>query len=75
LLSLGGLLSVSSDYDDIADKVIQRLIQAEGQNEIPGPELLPLDEAVLKINEVMARRLNLTIPTKYREYANAKASP
>lgn len=75
LLSLGGLLSVSSDYDDIVDKVLLRLKQAEGQNEIPGPELLPLDEAVLSINEVMAQRLNLTIPTQFRENADAKASP
>ncbi len=75
LLSLGGLLSVSTDYDDIAEKVLQRLKQAEGHNEIPGPELLPLDEAVLSINEVMAQRLNLTIPPQYREYADVKASP
>lgn len=75
LLSLGGLFSVSSDYDDIVEKVLLRLKQAEGHDEIPGPELLPLDEAVLSINEVMAQRLNLSIPTQYREYANVKASP
>lgn len=75
LLRLGGLLSVSSDYDDITEKVLLRLQQAEGHDEIPGPELLPLDEAVLSINEVMAQRLNLIIPTQYREYADAKASP
>lgn len=75
LLSLGGLLSVSSDYDDIVDKVMLRLEQAAGHDAIPGPELLPLDKAVLSINAMMAKRLNLTIPPEYREYANAKASP
>jgi ABC-type uncharacterized transport system substrate-binding protein len=75
LLSLGGLLSVRSDYDDIAEKVLLRLKQAEGHDEIPGPELLPLEEVVLNINEVMAQRLNLTIPKQYREYADVQASP
>ncbi len=75
VLQLGGLMSVSSSYDDIVDKVILRLRQAEGRSGIPGPELLPLDDAVLSINEVMANQLNLTIPQKYREHTDAKATP
>jgi ABC-type uncharacterized transport system substrate-binding protein len=67
LLGLGGLLSVSSSYDDIVDKVLLRLKQAEAHDEIPGPELLPLDDAIVSINKFMAQRLNLAIPAKYRE--------
>ncbi len=75
LLDLGGLLSASSSYDDITDKVMRRLEQAEGHNEIPGPELMPLDEALLTINEVMAQRLNISIPPDYKEYIDARAQP
>lgn len=75
LLDLGGLLSASSSYDDITDKVLLRLEQAEGHDEIPGPELLPLDEALLTINEVMARRLNISIPPQYKEYTDVRANP
>lgn len=67
LLALGGLLSVSSSYDDIVDKVMLRLQQAEAHDVVPGPELLPLDDAVVKINKYMAQRLNLTVPPGYRE--------
>lgn len=75
LLDLGGLLSVSSSYDDIANKVLLRLEQSEEHDEIPGPELMPLDEALLTVNEVMAQRLNISIPPEYKEYANVRANP
>jgi len=67
LLRLGGLFSVESSYDDIADKVLQRLKQADNQDAVPGEDLMPLDEVVLKINPVMVQRLGLTLPKQYRE--------
>lgn len=69
LLQLGGLFSVSSDYRNIADKVVARLAQSAHKPNVPGPGLMPLDEAKLRINTVMARRLGLVIPKPYREYA------
>lgn len=69
LLSLGGLFSVTSDYRDIVRKVMGRLTVAEGKDAIPGPDILYLDKAILRINPVMAKRLNLAIPKKYRKYA------
>lgn len=69
LLRLGGLLSVSSSYDDIADKVLQRLKLAAHKDYVPGMNLLPLDDIELKVNPVMAQRLGLSIPDKYRDSA------
>jgi len=75
LLRLGGLFSATSRYDDIADKVYQRLMQAAGQDEIPGPDLLPLEDVNLLINAVMARRLGIVIPAQYRKYTDAAKTP
>lgn len=72
LLKLGGLLSASSIETDIARKVLERLAQAAHKGKIPGADITPLDEAVLRVNAVMAQRLNLVIPEQYSEYAGAQ---
>jgi len=72
LLSLGGLFSVTSDYRDIVRKVMDRLAKAEGKDVIPGPDIMYLDKAILRINPVMAQRLNLEIPKNFRKYAKTK---
>lgn len=68
LLRLGGLFSVASDPDEVAAKVVRRLAEMNpgGVNDQPG--LLLLDEAVIRINPVIAQRLNLTIPEFLRPY-------
>lgn len=71
LLKLGGLLSISSDYQDIARQVAERLEQAQAKDSIPGADIVYLDKLNLRINSVMAQRLGLTIPEQYRKYANA----
>lgn len=71
LLALGGLLSVTSDHHDIADKVIQRLEKAQGQSKIPGEVIESLDEAKIRINPVMVKRFDLTVPAQYRKYLHA----
>lgn len=69
LLKLGGVLSAASIETDVADKVLARLAQAAHKGEIPGADITPLDDAVLRINAVMAQRLNLIIPGQYSEYS------
>lgn len=69
LLNLGGLLSVTSDYRNIAQQVLDRLESAEGSENIPGPDIVYPDRAVLRINPVMAQRLGLAIPRRYKKYA------
>lgn len=71
LLKLGGLLSISSDYQDIARQVVERLDQAQAKDSIPGADIVYLDKFKLRINSVMAQRLEITIPEQYRKYANA----
>lgn len=66
LLNLGGLFSVTSDPQDIAQQVLERLEQA--QDTIPGGDIAYLDKAILRINPVMAQRLNLRIPKQYQRY-------
>jgi ABC-type uncharacterized transport system substrate-binding protein len=69
LLKVGGLMSVTSRHTDIAAQVIARLRQAQGQANIPGPEVIPLAEAQIQINTAMAKRLGLVIPQQYRRLA------
>lgn len=72
LLKLGGLLSISSDYQDIAQHVYDRLEQAQARENIPGPDIVYLDKLNLRINPVMAKHLNLKIPEQYRKFAHAQ---
>lgn len=69
LLNLGGLISVTTDYRNIAQQVLERLESAQGKDAIPGPDIAYLDRAVLRINPVMAQRLGLQIPRQYQKYA------
>jgi ABC-type uncharacterized transport system substrate-binding protein len=68
LLKLGGLFSAVSDNEDIAQHVLDRLEQAQNNETIPGPDIVYLVKLNLRINPVMAQRLSLTIPEKYRKY-------
>ncbi len=68
LLGLGGLFSTTSDYHDIAQHVLERLKQAQNQETLPGPDILYPDKLVLRINRVMAQRLNLAIPAQYGKH-------
>jgi len=71
LLKLGGLFSIRSDYQDIAQQVLDRLEQAQSRENIPGPDIVYLEKLNLRINSVMAHHLDLKIPEPYRKYANA----
>ncbi len=71
LLELGGMISITSDYKDIANNVIKRLARAEGKTVIPGAVIDPLDVANLKINTLMVKRFGLTVPERYRKYLDA----
>lgn len=68
LLNLGGLFSTSSEYQDIAQQVIERLVQAQGKEAIPGPDIVYPDKLVLRVNAVMAQRLNLDVPSQYKKH-------
>lgn len=67
LLNLGGLFSTISDHQDIAHEVLHRLEQAQDIEVIPGPDIVYLDKSILRINTMMAQRLNLEIPAQYRK--------
>lgn len=71
LLKLGGLFSIQSNYNDIAQQVYDRLEQAQYQDTIPGPDIVYLEKLELRINSVMAKHLDVSIPLRYKKYANA----
>ena len=71
LLNLGGLFSTISDNQDIAQQVLDRLEQVQSKDAIPGPDIVYPDKLNLRINSVMAQRLNLEIPEQYRKYESA----
>lgn len=66
LLALGGLLSAESGYADIAEQVLERV---EQMHEDTGTPITPLTKATIRINAVMAQRLNLTPPKTLRGLA------
>jgi hypothetical protein len=61
LLRLGGLLSLSSSKKEIAEKVVKRLDEAYRGKDVPGPDLLPLEDGDLRINTVVAKRYRLNM--------------
>ena len=66
-----GLFTTLSAPEDIAQHVLDRLEQAEDEEKVPGPDIVYLDKLILRINPVMAQRLNLEIPESYRKYVHA----
>lgn len=58
LLDLGGLVSAESVHADIAEQVLELLKETPGN----AGAIKPLTRATIRINSVMARRLNLTLP-------------
>lgn len=70
LLSLGGLFSVSSNAQDIAQQVLERLEQGQDKDVLPGSDLVYPDKLNLRINAVMAQRLSLTLPGPLKKYAD-----
>jgi ABC-type uncharacterized transport system substrate-binding protein len=69
LLGLGGLISAETSYADIAEQVLARVRQAQEVSGVPGAPVIPLTRTVIKINTVMAKRLNLKIPGTLRRMA------
>ena len=69
LLKIGGLISIEGTESDVAAQVLTRLQQAYGQEEIPGPDVVPLKSMQLQINVRMAKQLGLTLPAKYKTVA------
>jgi ABC-type uncharacterized transport system substrate-binding protein len=66
LLGLGGLISAETSYADIAEQVLTRVRQVQEASGVPGAPVIPLTRTVIKINTVMAKRLNLKIPGTLR---------
>lgn len=62
LLRIGGLFSVSSNPDEIAAKVAARLAEADAPGAADVPGLVFLQEAVVRINPVIAQRFHLPVP-------------
>ena len=71
LLGLGGLISAETSYADIAEQVLTRVRQAQEASGVPGAPVIPLTRTVIKINTVMAKRLNLKIQGTLRGMAYA----
>lgn len=71
LLKLGGLLSLGINTQDIAQAVFERLEQAQDGDNIPGPDLVYSDKIKIRINTIMAQRLNIKIPKQHEKYADA----
>jgi ABC-type uncharacterized transport system substrate-binding protein len=61
LLSVGGLISFTSDPADVAEQVLARLDQDFEGGALTGPEMRPLTRLQVEINSEVARHLDLDI--------------
>ncbi len=64
LLQAGAVISSSQVDDDIAQKVVTRLLSINPDQTIPGRDVEALDQALSFINTQTTKRLNLIIPTE-----------
>ncbi len=64
LLQAGAVISSSQVSDDIAQKVVMRLLSINSDHTIPGRDVEALDQALSFFNTQTIKRLNLTIPTQ-----------
>jgi ABC-type uncharacterized transport system substrate-binding protein len=73
LLPLGGIMSVESDYADIANQVWARVRSAAAEDTptISGVGILPLTKLKIKINAALIKRFGLTLPQEFREAIHA----
>jgi len=69
LLGLGGLVSAESSYADIAEQVLARIKQAQEYAGVPDVPVVALTKANIRINTVMASRLNLALSKTLRGMA------
>lgn len=69
LLDLGGIISAETSYANIAERVLMRVTQSEQNAGVPGVSVIPLTKAVIRINTVMAMRMNLKIPKRLQRIA------
>ncbi len=71
LLSLGGLISAETSGADIAEQVLTRVRESEQSIGVTGAPVVPLTKGIIKINTVMAQRLNLRIAKSLQGMAYA----
>jgi len=64
LLQAGVVISSAQVGDDIAQKVVTRLLSVNPDNTVPGADVEALDQALSFINTQATERFNLSIPEK-----------
>lgn len=62
LLRLGGLISITTSEKEIAEKVVGRLQAALNSDGVPGADLMLLQQGIVTVNPVIAKRYNLNYP-------------
>jgi len=65
LLQAGVAISSSQVGNDVANKVVTRLLSITANNTIPGPDIEPLGQARTLVNTQTTKRFNLLIPKGY----------
>ncbi|WP_296671864.1 ABC transporter substrate binding protein [Sulfuricaulis sp.] len=68
LLALGGLLSAETSAADIAEQILQRVRKIHKDSDVG---VSGLTQTTIRINSVMAKRLNLKIPKSMRAMTHA----
>lgn len=72
LLKEGALLSATSDVEEIARLVLERVRKSAGVQSVPGEAVAPLATAKIVVSTSAAARFGLTVPPKLRELADAQ---
>jgi putative ABC transport system substrate-binding protein len=72
LLNEGALLAGTPNFNEVAHKVLMRLQQAQGADDIPGEPAVALSSADIRVNVGVADKLGLTLSDKFKEFINGE---
>lgn len=72
LLKEGALLSATSDVEEIASLVLERIRKAGGSQTVPGAAVASLATAKIAVSGSAAARFGLVVPAKLREQADVQ---
>lgn len=71
LLGLGALMSIEASHADVAERVLERFEAVSENGDLRGPDMLPLTDMRVRVNQEVARHLDLVVP---EQLASSRAS-
>lgn len=72
LLGLGALMSIETDYADVAERALARFDALQANGQLGGPDMLPLTQMHVRPNSEVADYLGLIVPEQLADSGSAR---